>query len=95
MSDLAVMGLTLGGFLGGAMLVIFIVTERQAGKRALELKMFQMENTWIVQQLAKSTDEMSKNAAQRHDENMAYFHGMMQSMARIIRRQEEGEGGAK
>lgn len=54
-----------------------------------------MENTRIVQQLAKSTEEMSKTAAQRHEDQMAHFNGMMQSLGRIIRRQEEGEGGAK
>jgi hypothetical protein len=30
----------------------------------------------------------------RHEENMSYFHGIMQSIARIIRKQEEGEGGS-
>ncbi len=62
-------------------------------KSALELKMFQMENTRIVQQLAKSTEEISRTAAQRHEDHMAYFNGMMQSLGRIIRKQEEGEGG--
>jgi hypothetical protein len=91
MSDLAIMGVVLGGVLGTLTIIIFAIQEREASKRALELKMFQMENMRIVQQLAKTTEEISKTAAQRHDENMTYFQGMMQSMARIIRKQEEGE----
>ncbi len=83
------------------MLVIFIVTERQSNKRALELKMFQLENTRIVQQLSKTTDQLARSMEQmeresriRHDESMTYFQGIMQSIARGIRKQEEDEGGS-
>ncbi|MFO1481613.1 MAG: hypothetical protein U1F40_15545 [Turneriella sp.] len=80
-------------------LVLFFITERQSDKRALELKQFQMENTRIVQQMSKSTErlerameQIAREGAQRHDENMTYFQGIMQSIARVIRRQEEGDG---
>lgn len=73
-------------------LVLFFITERQSGKRALELKQFQMENTRFIQQLSKSMEQMEKESRIRHDENMTYFQAIMQSIARIIRRQEEGEG---
>ncbi len=101
MSDLAIMGLTLGGVLGTMMLVVFIITERQSNKRALELKMFQMENTRIVQQLSKtteqlarSTEEIARKSEQRHAESMQYLEGMWASLGRIIRKQEEGESGS-
>lgn len=70
------------------MLIIFLVAERQSNKRATELEMFQMENTRLIQ-------EWRNESRKSHEEHMAYFHGMMQSIARVIRRQEEGEGGAK
>lgn len=92
MNDLVILGISTSGVVILSGLILFLITERQAGKRALELKMFQMENTRIIQSLNKSTDELAKTSAQRHEENMAYFHGMMQSMARMIRKQEEGEG---
>jgi hypothetical protein len=59
MSDLAIMGVVLGGVLGTLTIIIFAIQEREASKRALELKMFQMENMRIVQQLAKTTEEIS------------------------------------
>jgi hypothetical protein len=84
MNDLVILGIVLGTIV----LVIFLVQEREAGKRAVELKMYQMENTRLIQQ-------MEKHAERRHEENMTYFQGIMQSIARLIRKQEDGEGGAK
>lgn len=88
MSDIAIMGGMVGGVLGSAMLIIFLVTERQSNKRDMELKMFQTENTRLIQ-------EWRNESRKSHEEHMTYFHGMMQFMARVIRKQEEGEGGAK
>jgi hypothetical protein len=51
-----------------------------------------MENTRLIQQLNKSMEQMEKENRIRHDENMTYFQGIMQSIARVIRRQEDGEG---
>jgi hypothetical protein len=103
MNDLVILGIVLGGGLGATMVGLFIWQHIEHRKSAQELKMFQMENTRIIQQLSKSTqrlsetmEQLSREAAMRHEENMSYFHGIMQSIARIIRKQEEGEGeGAK
>lgn len=88
MNDLVILGIVLASI----MLGLFIWQHFEHRRSAIELKMFQMENTRIVHQLAKSTEELSRATAQRHEENMTYFHGIMQSMARVIRKQEEGEG---
>jgi hypothetical protein len=92
MNDLVLLGISMSGVVLLIGLVLFIITERQASKRALELKMFQMENTRLIQQLNKSMEQMEKENRIRHDENMTYFQGIMQSIARVIRRQEDGEG---
>ncbi len=84
MNDLVILGIVLGGIV----LMLFLISERQAGKRAVELKMFQMENTRMIQQ-------MEKESRLRHEENMTYFNGVMQSISRVILKQEEGEGGVK
>ncbi len=88
MNDLVILGIVLAGI----MVSLFIWQHFEHKKSTLELKMFQMENSRIIQQLAKSTEQMEKTAQQRHEENMTYFQGIMQSIARVIRRQEEGEG---
>lgn len=92
MNDLLILGIVLGGGLGSVVVGLFIWQHFEHRKSAFELKQFQLENMRIVQQLAKSTEEISRNTAQRHEENMAYFQGIMQSIARVIRKQEEGEG---
>jgi hypothetical protein len=83
----------------GTVVYLHFDQKRDLRERAQELKMFQLENTRIIQQLSKSTqrlsetmEQLSREAAMRHEENMSYFHGIMQSIACIIRKQEEGEG---
>jgi hypothetical protein len=85
MGDLAIMGITLGSLLMTAMLIIFVLTERQSNKRALELKMFQMENTRLIH-------EWRNESRRSHEDSMKYLEGITGSLARIIRKQEEGEG---
>jgi len=91
-NDLVILGIAMSGTVLLTGLVLFLITERQADKRALELKQFQMENTRMIQQLSKSMVQMEKESRIRHEENMTYFQGIMQSIARIIRKQEEDEG---
>jgi biopolymer transport protein ExbB/TolQ len=103
MSELAILGLSMSGVVIVTGIVLYFLQNRQFRESHQELKMFQLENTRIIQQLSKSTqrlsetmEQLSREAAMRHEENMSYFHGIMQSIARIIRKQEEGEGeGAK
>lgn len=82
------MGLAMAGvtLLTGA--VFYLLQSRQFRESHQELKMFQMENTRIIQQ-------MEKNAAQRHADSVQYLEGMWGSLGRVIRKQEEGEGEAK
>ena len=92
MNDLVILGIVLGGGLGATMVGLFIWQHIEHKKSAQELKMFQLENTRIIQQLSKSMEQMERESRIRHEENMTYFRGIMQSIARIIRNQEEGEG---
>jgi hypothetical protein len=92
MNDLVILGIVLGGGLGVTMVGLFIWQHIEHKKSAQELKMFQLENTRIIQQLSKSMEQMERESRIRHEENMTYFRGIMQSIARIIRKQEEGEG---
>jgi len=98
-SDLAIMSITLGGFLAALNISLFLWQKTDHAKSSLELKQFQMENTRMIQQLSKSTEQLHRSMEQmekesriRHEENMTYFQGIMQSIARIIRKQEEDEG---
>jgi hypothetical protein len=91
-NDLVILGIVLGGGLGVTMVGLFIWQHIEHKKSAQELKMFQLENTRIIQQLSKSMEQMERESRIRHEENMTYFRGIMQSIARIIRKQEEGEG---
>jgi hypothetical protein len=92
MNDLVILGIVLGGGLGVTMVGLFIWQHIEHKKSAQELKMFQLENTRIIQQLSKSMEQMERESRIRHEENMTYFRGIMQSIARVIRKQEEGEG---
>jgi len=99
MNDLVILGIVLGGGLGVTMVGLFIWQHIEHRKSAQELKMFQLENTRIIQQLSQSTErlgltmeQLARESAQRHEDHMSYFNGIMQSIARIIRKQEEGEG---
>lgn len=95
MNDLVILGIVLGGGLGTVVIGLFIWQHFEHRKSAVELKMFQMENTRVVQQLAKSTEEISRSTALRHEDSMKYLEGITGSLARIIRKQEEGEGSSK
>jgi 1,2-phenylacetyl-CoA epoxidase catalytic subunit len=55
MNDLVLLGISMSGVVLLIGLVLFFITERQASKRALELKMFQMENTRLIQEWRKDT----------------------------------------
>jgi len=76
----------------GTVVYLHFDQKRDLRERAQELKMFQLENTRIIQQLSKSMEQMERESRIRHEENMTYFRGIMQSIARVIRKQEEGEG---
>lgn len=84
--------LALTGCLSLLVITLFIWQHREHKKSAHELKLFQKENIRLVQQINKTLEQMEKIAQQRHEDHMAYFQGIMQSIARIIRKQEESEG---
>ena len=81
MNDLLILGIVLAGIIVG----LFIWQHIEHKKSALELKLFQMENTRLIQQWR---DESRRS----HEDSMAYLQGMTGSLSRIIRKQEEGEG---
>jgi hypothetical protein len=81
MNDLVILGIVLGGGLGATMVGLFIWQHIEHKKSAQELKMFQLENTRIIQQLSKSMEQMERESRIRHEENMTYFRGIMQSIA--------------
>ncbi|MFZ5629918.1 MAG: hypothetical protein ACOY5B_12365 [Spirochaetota bacterium] len=85
MNDLVILGIVLGGGLGATLVGLFIWQHFEHKRSALELKLFQMENTRLIQQWR---DESRRS----HEDSMAYLQGMTGSLARIIRKQEEGEG---
>jgi len=87
MSDLGILGLAMSGVVLLTGVVFYFLQNRQFRESHQELKMFQMENARIIQQ-------MEKNAAQRHADSMQYLEGMWGSLGRVIRKQEEGEGGS-
>lgn len=80
MSEMAILGSTLAAVI----VVLFFIQEREATKRALELKMFQMENTRLIQQMARDT-------AIRHEENMTFFKGLGYSVGRVVHKLDAGD----
>jgi 1,2-phenylacetyl-CoA epoxidase catalytic subunit len=64
MNDLVILGIILGLIV----LSLFLISERQAAKRALELKMFQMENTRLIQEWRKDTAAHLKTMGLRVEE---------------------------
>jgi|GEM_PF-4188963 len=86
MNDLVILGLSLGGFFAFAILIIFIIQERAADKRATELRMFQMENTRLIQQ-------MEKESQLRHAQNDRFFRGLSYSVGQIYLKLDEEQNG--
>jgi hypothetical protein len=76
-----------GMILGIVVLLVGLFTWQhfEHKKSAFELKMFQMENTRLIQ-------EWRNESRRSHEDSMEYLKGMTGSLARIIRKQEEGEG---
>jgi len=54
-NDLVILGIVLGGGLGVTMVGLFIWQHIEHRKSAQELKMFQMENTRLIQEWRKDT----------------------------------------
>ncbi len=79
------LGLTMGGVVLLTGLVLFYLTERQADKRAFELKTFQMENTRIIQQMGKSMDQMGRSMDQmgKSIDQMGRFMDQMEKNAAL------------
>lgn len=75
MNDLLILGIVLAGIIVG----LFIWQHIEHKKSALELKLFQMENTRLIQQWR---DESRRS----HEDSMAYLQGMTGSLSRIIRK---------
>jgi len=74
--------------IAGTMIYLHFDQKRDLKGRTLELKIFQMENTRLIQ-------EWRNESRRSHEDSMEYLKGITGSLARIIRKQEEGEGGAK
>ncbi|MBN8223039.1 MAG: hypothetical protein J0L53_19145 [Spirochaetes bacterium] len=84
MNDLVILGIVLAGIMVG----LFIWQPFKHKKSALGLKMFQLENTRLIQ-------EWRNESRRSHEDNMEYLKGITGSLSRVIRKKEEGESGAK
>ncbi|HNL09238.1 MAG TPA: hypothetical protein PKM44_01915 [Turneriella sp.] len=69
MNDLVILGIVLGGGLGATLVGLFIWQHFEHKRSALELKLFQMENTRLIQQWR---DESRRS----HEDSMEYLKSL-------------------
>ncbi len=105
MSDVVIMGVSLGGVTIVLSLFIWLRQERDGAERHRELRTFQLENARLIQQMEKNLDrrqienekfflEMEKTFAHNQEENRRFFRGLSHNVGQIYLKLDE-EGGEK
>jgi Flp pilus assembly protein protease CpaA len=82
MNDLVLLGIVLGSLVFGTFLILLysIKDSRQ------EFKMFQMENTRLIQQMDKTAERHYAAAMQNHEDTIAYIKAMGIRLEQVFER---------